>query len=78
MRLFEFILAVVVIVLTYSAFMSIFKGRQKKPDPGEAEMEADRIAERERIENLEERVRVLEKIVTDRKASLHRQFSDLE
>jgi Flp pilus assembly protein TadB len=78
MRFFEFVIAIVAIALTYSAFMSRHRDRRSKSDDREAEIEADRLADRERIENLEERVRVLEKIVTDRKASLHRQFSELD
>jgi hypothetical protein len=78
MRLFEFVIAIVGIVLTYSAFMAILRSRRSRPDPKEAEMEADMQADRERLESLEERVAVLERIVTDRKSSLHRQFSDLD
>lgn len=78
MRPFEFVIAIVGIVLTYSAFMAILRSRRSRPDPKEAEMEADMQADRERLESLEERVAVLERIVTDRKSSLHRQFSDLD
>ena len=78
MRMFEFVIAIVAISLTYSAFMALLKARHKKSDPKDAEHEADRQADRERLEDLEERVGVLERIITDRKSSLHRQFSDLE
>lgn len=77
MRIFEFVIAIVAISLSYSAFMAILKAR-RRPDPGEAESAADVEADRERLEDLEERVAVLERIVTDRKSSLHRQISDLE
>lgn len=78
MRLFEFIIAIVAIVLTYSAFMSLARSRRNRPDQKTQEMEADIEADRERLEKLEQRVAVLERIVTDRKSALHRQFSDLE
>ena len=78
MRIFEFVIAITAIVLTYSAFMSILKARRSRPDTRETESEADRLADRERLESLEDRVAVLERVITDRKSSLHRQFSDLE
>lgn len=78
MRVFEFVIAIVVIALTYSAFMGYLRSRRERPDPQDAEREADRLADRERLENLEERVAVLERVITDRKSSLHQQFSDLE
>lgn len=78
MRIFEFVIAIVAISLTYSAFMALVKSRQRREDPKQREQEADRQADRERLEELEERVGVLERIVTDRKSHLHRQFSDLE
>lgn len=78
MRVFEFVIAIVGIALTYSAFMAILKTRRSRPDQREAELEADVQADRERLESLEDRVAVLEKIITDRKSSLHQQFSDLE
>lgn len=78
MRLFEFVVAIVAISLTYSAFMAIIRARRSRTNPNEADLEADVQADRERLEALEERVAVLERIITDRKSSLHRQFSDLE
>jgi hypothetical protein len=78
MRPFEFVIAIVAIALTYSAFMTLIKTRRSRSDRKDSELEADVQADRERLEGLEERVAVLEKIVTDRKSSLHRQFSDLE
>ena len=78
MRIFEFVIAIVAISLMYSAFMALVRSRHRKPDDREAAIEAERLADRERLENLEERVMVLERIVTDRKSALRRQFSDLE
>jgi hypothetical protein len=78
MRIFEFVIAIVAISLTYSAFMALVKARHKRPNAKETELESDMQADRERLESLEERVNVLERIITDRKSSLHRQFSDLE
>lgn len=78
MRVFEFVLAIVAVALTYSAFMGYLRSRDKRPEPQDAEQEAGRLADRERLDELEERVGVLERVVTDTKSSLHRQFSDLE
>ena len=79
MRLFEFVIAIVAISLTYSAFMTLIRARHRKREAHEDDSDAaDRQADRERLEELEERVGVLERIITDRKSSLHRQFSDLE
>ena len=79
MRPFEFIIAIVGIALCYSAFMTLIKARHGRAEASkETEMAADLEADRERLVNLEERVAVLERIVTDRTSSLHRQFSDLE
>ena len=78
MRPFEFVIALMAICLTYSAFMGILKARNAKTNEKDSELEADRLADRERIDDLEARIKVLERIITDRKSSLHRQFSDLE
>jgi len=78
MRIFEFVVTIVAISLIYSAFMALIRARHRKSHLKDEELEADRLADRERLEDLEERVSVLERIVTDKKSALRRQFSDLE
>lgn len=78
MRFFEFAIALIAIVLSYSAFMTLIGARRRRADSQESQAQADQLADRERLENLEERVAVLERVITDKKSSLHRQFSDLE
>jgi len=78
MRIFEFVVTIVAISLIYSAFMALIRSRHRKSNIKDEELEADRLADRERLEDLEERVSVLERIVTDKKSALRRQFSDLE
>ena len=78
MRIFEFVITIVAISLMYSAFMALIRSRHRKSNSRDDELEADRLADRERLEELEERVSVLERIVTDRKSALRREFSDLE
>ena len=75
MRVFEFVIAITAIVLTYRAFVLLFDRRRSK-----AQNTADEDVEalESRLVNLEERVGVLERIVTDDKSDLRRQFRDLE
>ncbi len=76
MRAFEFVIAIIAIVLTYRVFMTIFRDRAQRDDP-QADQQLD--AER-RVADLEERIRVLERIITDKdkRSDLRREFSDLE
>ena len=76
MRAFEFVIAIIAIVLTYRVFMTIFSDRAQRDDP-QADQQID--AER-RVADLEERIRVLERIITDKdkRSDLRREFSDLE
>jgi hypothetical protein len=76
MRSFEFVIALVAIVLTFRVFTLLVGRRRHSTERLE---ERDRYDETEaRIAGLEDRVRVLERIVTDTKADLKRQFRDLE
>jgi len=73
-RPFEFAIALVAIILTYRFFTMVFfhkRSAPKKPDQDFEELET-------RMVDLEERVGVLERIVTDDKSDLRRQFRDLE
>ncbi|CAN5138213.1 hypothetical protein BH24PSE2_BH24PSE2_04680 [soil metagenome] len=73
MNPFEFVIAVVLIM----AIAGLIKHRDKQRfQSREAAPELD--AKLKRIEDLEHRVQVLEKIVTDRNYDLRRQFEDLE
>jgi len=73
---FEFVVAIVAIIFTYRALAIIFGHRRHRNDDAEAQ---GRQAETEsRLAGLEDRVRVLERIVTDTKSDLKRQFRDLE
>ena len=75
MRVFEFVIAITAIVLTYRAFVLLFdRRRSKAQNAADEEVEALE----SRLINLEERVGVLERIVTDDKSDLRRQFRDLE
>lgn len=74
MRPFEFVIAIVAIVLTYRAFVLIFHRKRSGPTPAEREVE---VLE-SRLSHLEERIHVLERIVTDDRTDLRRQFRDLE
>lgn len=80
MTVFEFVLALVLIVTIGSVIKSRQGGNRRRhrdrddrkstapPDP----------ATKQRIETLEERVAVLERIVTDRGYELRQKFRDLE
>lgn len=76
MRPFEFVVAIVAIVFTYRALAMIFGHRRHRNDNAEAQGRQEETESR--IAGLEDRVRVLERIVTDTKADLKRQFRDLE
>ncbi len=52
------------------------KGRHR--GNAEAELQAENDAAAEKLKTMEERIRVLEKIITDREANLRDEFRDLE
>lgn len=70
----EFVLAIVVLVLLFKLFDSYFRSRAGRR---EAEAEETARAAVDRLAELEERVRVLERIVTDDSFELRRRFRDL-
>ena len=74
MNPFEFAIAIVAIVFTYRAFALLFHRKQSTPTTTDREVEALE----SRLSSLEERIHVLERIVTDDRSDLHRQFRDLE
>jgi len=69
---FEFVLGVLIIVFAYKTIASYIQSRSA---PAKAGAETDLDAE---LRALEERVRVLERIVTDERYDLKRKFKDLE
>jgi len=71
MNVFEMVLGIVFFVCIAKVIVAIV-GRKPAKDTQGLE---DRLR---RVESLEERVRVLEQIVTDRRYDLRREFEDLE
>jgi len=67
MDVFTMVVVIVVITMTAGVINHYIKARTKMTDPGELEDIHKRL---ERMEKLEERVRTLEKIVTDKKTKL--------
>jgi len=62
---------IVLVVCVTKVLTSIFRRKQAEPDP-------ELVERLRRVERLEERVRVLEKIVTDGRYDLKRQLDELE
>lgn len=73
MNPFEFAIGIVALVLIYNLLKTLFRQRHmhRRPDDG---VNAELI---ERLRQVEERVRVLERIVTDERYDLKQQFKDL-
>ncbi len=73
MNPFEFVIAIIVIVFGYKLVtMRMQQKHMRRPD------DPDRIAWQQRLDQLEERVKVLERIVTDDKYDLKRQIEALD
>jgi hypothetical protein len=73
MHAFEFALAMVALILIFKLIrLALFHGKRppRRDDPVNAEL-------LERLGEVEERVRVLERIVTDERYDLKQQFKDL-
>jgi Tfp pilus assembly protein PilO len=75
MNPFEFVIAIVVIVFGYKLLATSMR---RKRESLEGHVETENADLRQRLEQLEERVRVLERIVTDERYDLKQQFKDLE
>ena len=73
MQVFEFALAMVALVMVFKLIRLaiVHKNPPRRDDPVNAELLA-------RLNQVEERVRVLERIVTDERYDLKQQFKDLE
>ncbi len=69
----EFVIAIVSIALGYKIVESFINRKHRAP-PGIDEETQEKLA---KLHELEERVRVLEKILTDSRYDLHREFEKL-
>jgi cell division protein FtsB len=76
MNPFEFVIVIVAIVFFYKLVSMRMSQRNLQNLRGSDE--ADRAAWQQRLDQLEERVKVLERIVTDDKYDLKRQIEELE
>ncbi len=72
MHIFEFVLAIVSIVFAAGIINNYIKTRSQKTDSEELASEF-----LEKLDRLEERIKVLERIVTDRNYDLKEKFKDL-
>jgi membrane protein implicated in regulation of membrane protease activity len=71
MSAFDMVAFIVLVVCITKVLTSVFQRRRAEPDP-------ELVERLRRVETLEERVRVLEKIVTDGRYDLKRQLDELE
>ena len=74
MNPFEFVIAIVFLVLAYKVVSHVLHAKASRPVQPPPEMNADITRQ---LVDLEERVRVLERIVTDDRSDLKRQFREL-
>ncbi len=72
---FSMVVAIVAIVFGYRALVVLMSRRDKRE--ADAQQQSATAAMTARLEQLEERVRVLERIVTDESAGLRGRFRDL-
>jgi hypothetical protein len=73
MHPFEFAIAIVALVLIYNLLKTLFRQKHVRQSADDG-IKADLV---ERLRQVEERVRVLERIVTDERFDLKQQFKDL-
>jgi hypothetical protein len=73
---FEFVLAILFIVFAYKLISQRMNHKNLRELRGTDD--ADRVAWQQRLDELEERVKVLERIVTDDKYDLKRQIEQLD
>jgi uncharacterized membrane protein len=74
MNVFEFVIAIVVLSFVYRLMVAWIRERASSRSSGD---EPAKAALLERLGQLEERVQVLERIVTDERFELKQQFKDL-
>ena len=73
---FEFVIAILIVVFTYK--LVTLRMHQKSQQSLRGTDDADRVAWQQQLDQLEERVKVLERIVTDDKYDLKRQIEALD
>ena len=73
MQPLEFVFAIVFMVLAYKTLSRVLQSRASRPADA-PEANADLVRQ---VAELEERVRVLERIVTDDRSDLRKQFEEL-
>ncbi len=88
MSRYEFILCLVAILSAAWVFKELlisrgsqrmrYRGKRRHGRNAEAELQAENNVAAENLKAMEERIKVLEKIITDRDADLRDQFRDLE
>jgi len=72
---FEFVITVLALTLVYKLVVTILQ--RKNQQRSDASTETVNVELRQRLAEMEERVRVLERIVTDERFDLKQQFKDL-
>jgi hypothetical protein len=72
MNVFEFVLAIIALSFIYRLLAHWMRAKATRPTEDGAAQELQR-----RLDQVEERVRVLERIVTDDRFDLKQQFKDL-
>jgi len=75
MQTYEFILAIIALVLVFKLVRTMMLSKHANLSRRDGTVNAELA---ERLNQVEERVRVLERIVTDDPTDLKRQFKDLE
>ena len=73
---FEFVIAILIVVFTYK--LVTLRMHQRNLQNLRGTDDADRLAWQQQLDQLEERVKVLERIVTDDKYDLKRQIEALD
>ena len=74
MNVFEFVIIIVLVLTVGRIIERRYAGRRHKADPDTPAQAADV----PRLDSLEERIKVLERIVTDQGYELRQKFRDLE
>jgi TolA-binding protein len=75
MNPFEFVITILVLSFVYKLVSAALQHRSQQR--GDASADVANTELRQRLEQMEERVRVLERIVTDERFDLKQQFKDL-
>jgi hypothetical protein len=76
MNAFEFVIVIIILSFIYKLLATFLRSREYRRATDES-ANASATLMQQRLEQLEERVRVLERIVTDDRFELKQQFKDL-